>query len=369
MKNSFSSYFRPALVLAFSGLLLASCESKNDPVTPTPPSGTGTNVYVVNEGAYGSSSASVTLFDKATAKVTSPDIFQATNGRTLGDVAQSMTIYNNYGYLVVNNSNKIEVVTLPDFKSVATINGLKQSRYLVTAGTKGYVTGWRSDQNANPLPGNLYVIDLTTNIITDTIATGRRPEKLLNNNGLIYVPNSDENTVTVIDANQGKATGTITVADGPASLAADKNGTVWVLCGGITKYDPMTYVVISSTPGALIRLGAGTAGPQLTLPFAVGSSPSKLRVSPAGDQLYYTLGNSEYRLAITATALPTKPLIRRNFSKLTAFYGFNIDPKDTTLYVLNASFSAASQLVRYRPNGVAIDSFSTGIGSNGAAFY
>ena len=366
MKNSFSAYFRPALALAFSGLLLASCESKNDNVAPTPSAGPGTNVYVTNEGGYGNSTASVTLFDKTTAKVTAPDIFQATNGRALGDVAESMTVYNNFGYVVVNNSNKIEVVTLPDFKSVATINGLTQPRYMVTAGTKGYVTEWLS-----ATAGRVSIIDLTTNTITGTIATGRNPERLVNNNGTIYVPNSDENTVTVIDANQGKATGTLTVADGPASLVADKNGSIWVLCGGITKYDPVTYAVISSTQGALIHFnaGAGSNVAQLALPFAVGDSPGKLRVGPAGDQLYYTLGNSEYRMDITATALPAKPLIQRNFSKLTAFYGFDIDPKDNTLYVLDASFSAASQLIRYRPDGTAIDSASTGIGSNGAVFY
>lgn len=358
MKNSFSSYFRPALALAFSGLLLASCESKNDNVTPTPSAGPGTNVYVTNEGAYGKSTASVTLFDKTAAKVTAPDIFQATNARPLGDVVESMTIYNNYGYLVVNNSNKVEVVTLPDFKSVATINGLVQPRYLVTAGTKGYVTEWLS-----ATAGRVSVIDLTTNTITNTITTGRNPEKLLNNNGILYIPNSNENTITVLDASQGKVMGTITVADGPASLAADKSGNVWVLCGGITKYDPTTYAVISSTPGALIRLGAGTAGPQLSLPFAVDSSASKLRVSPAGNQLYYSLGKGEYRMDVTATALPAKPLIRR------IFYGFDIDPQDNTLYGCVASFTGSSMTYHYRPDGTVIDSLVTGIGSNGIVFY
>lgn len=365
MKNPFSTCFRPALALAFSGLLLASCEPKHDPVTPTPPSGTGTNVYVINEGALNKSTASVTLLNKTTKAVTA-DIFLATNGRALGDVAQSMTIYNNYGYLVVNNSNKIEVVTLPDFKSVATINGLVQPRYMVTAGTKGYVTEWLS-----ATAGRVSVIDLTTNTITGTIPTGRNPEKLVYSNGTIYVPDSDENTVDIIDASRDNVTGAVLVADGPSSLVADKNDNVWILCGGITRYGGApNYPVLSSTPGALFRMkSGGLPVPQVRLPFATGDSPSKLRISPAGDQLYYTLNGSEYRMDVTATALPTTPLIRRNFSKLTAFYGFDIDPKDNTLYVLDASFSAASKLIRYRADGMAIDSFSTGIGSNGAAFY
>jgi YVTN family beta-propeller protein len=361
MKNLFSTYFRPALALAFSGLLLASCESKNNDATPTP-TGTGSNVYITNEGAYGKSTGSVTFFDKNTKAVT-PDIFQSVNGRGLGDVVQSMTPYNNYGYVVVNNSNKVEVVSLPDFRSVATINNLVQPRYMAVAGSRGYVTEWLSST-----AGRVSVIDLATNTVTGTLATGRYPEKPLSYNGLIYVPNSDENTLTVIDPTQNKVTSTITVSDGPSSVVADKSGNIWVLCGGITKYDPVTFAVISSTPGALVRFTPSSPTTQLVLPFAAGS-PSKLRISPAGDQLYYTLGKSEYRMDATASTLPTTSLINRTFSALTAFYGFDIDPKDNTLYVSDASFSAASKTIRYRPDGTRIDSFATGIGSNGAAFY
>lgn len=363
MGNTFSTCFRPALALAFSGLLLASCESKND-MAPATPTGSGNNAYITNEGAYGKSTASVTFFDKTTKAVTA-DIFRTTNGRALGDVAQSMSVYNSTGYLVVNNSNKVEVVSLPDFKSTATISSLVQPRYLVsTTAGKGYVTEW-----LNGAAGRVSVINLTTNAIITTIPTGRYPEKLLSFNNLIYVPNSDENTLSVIDATQDKVTSTITVGDGPSSLAVDRSGNIWVLCGGITKYDPNTFAVISSTPGALIRFSPGAPAQQLKLPFAASDAPSKLRISPAGDQLYYTLGRAEYRMDVTASTLPTTPLIRRSRSSLTAFYGFDIDPKDNTLYVLDASFSGSSKLVRYRANGTVIDSVDTGTGSNGVTFY
>lgn len=361
MKNLFSSYFRPALALAFGGLLLASCESKNNDATPTP-TGTGSNVYITNEGAYNKSTGSVTFFDKNTL-ATTPDIFRNVNGRGLGDVVQSMTTNNSYGYVVVNNSNKVEVVLLPDFRSAATISNLVQPRYLAVAAGRGYVTEWLSST-----AGRVSIIDLGTNTVTGTLPTGRYPEKPLVYNGLVYVPNSDENTLTVIDPTQNKVTSTISVSDGPSSLVADKSGTIWVLCGGITKYDPVTYAVISSTPGALVRFSPSAPTTQVKLPFAAGS-PSKLRISPAGDQLYYTLGKSEYRMDVTASALPTAPFISRRFSGLTAFYGFDVDPKDNTLYVLDASFSGASKLIRYNASGARLDSAATGIGSNGAVFY
>ena len=357
MKKPISS-FRSALVLAFGGLLLASCESKNTDAAPAV-YGTGTNVYITNEGAYGKSTGSVTYFEK-TSKAVTADIFQTTNSRALGDVVESMSVYNNHGFLVVNNSNKVEVVALPGFSSLATINGLVQPRYMVsTAAGKGYVTEWLSST-----AGRVSVINLTTNTVTSTIATGRNPEKPLSSNSFVYVPNSDENTISVIDPNQDKVISTITVSDGPNSMAIDKSGYIWVLCGGITRYGGApSYPVLSSTPGALVRFNPATPTQQTKYPFAVGSSPSKLRVGPAGDQLYYSLGKGEYRMDVTATSLPPTPLIRRSF------YGFDIDPADNTLYGCVASFSGASKTLRYRTDGTAIDSFSTGIGSNGVVFY
>ena len=358
MKNLFSTYFQPALALAFSGLLLASCESKNNDAAPTP-TGTGSNVYITNEGALNKSTASVTYFNKNTKALTA-DIFQTTNNRALGDVAQSMTIYNNTGYVVVNNSNKVEVVALPGFKSVATIGSLEQPRYMATtANGQGYITEWLSATT-----GRVSVIDLSTNALLGTLPTGRNPEKPLYFNNVVYVPNSDENTITVIDPTQGKVTATLTVSDGPGSLVADNDGYIWVLCSGITRYGGApNYPVLSSTPGALVRFSPRTPTQLTTYAFAAGTSPGNLRLSPTGTQLYYSLGGAEYRMETSATSLPATPFIRRSF------YGFDIDPKDNVLYGSIASFTGASKTIRYNSNGTAIDSFATGIGSNGAAFY
>lgn len=352
---------RSAVLLAFAAFL-ASCERTTDsqpqPVVPT---GSGNNVYITNEGAFTAANGSVTLFDKTT-KTATTDLFQNSNSRPLGDVVQSMTVNNNLGYLVVNNSNKVEVVNLPSFRSAATISSLQQPRYLVaTSQAKGYITEWISTSSA---AGRVTVIDLNTNAVLGTLPTGGYPEKPLVYNDIVYVPNSNDNTITVINSIQQKVVATITVSDGPGSLVADRNGSLWVLCSGITRYGGAPdYPVLSSTPGALIRFSPGTFTQQTVLPFAAGVSPGDLRISPDGSQLYYRAGRGEYRLDIAATSLPATPLIRRGF------YGFNVDPADGTLYGCAASYTGASRTIRYRPDGTAIDSFATGIGSNGAAFY
>jgi hypothetical protein len=211
MMSTFFKFFRPALALAFSTLLLASCESKNDDVTPTP-TNDGNNVFVTNEGVFRSANASVTYYNKATKALTA-DIFRGVNGRALGDVVQSMTVSGSMGYLVVNNSNKMEVVSLPGFKSVATIGSLEQPRYFVSAdNTKGYVTEWVS-----ATVGRVSIIDLANNVKTGTLPTGRNPEKPLIFNNLIYVPNSDENTLTVIVLRKTGWSTRLRWATGPAA--------------------------------------------------------------------------------------------------------------------------------------------------------
>ena len=154
--------------LAGLALLAASCSPKNEEKpNPAPTSG----VFVLSEGNFGNSDGAVSLFDKATKALTLDAFGGANNGATLGDVVQSMGVQGNKGYIVVNASRKIEVVTLPDFKTAGTIAGLDQPRYFTsTSATRGYVTEWRGVYSSTPAysPGVLSILNLSTN----TVASG-----------------------------------------------------------------------------------------------------------------------------------------------------------------------------------------------------
>ena len=147
--------------------------------------------------------------------MTSVDAFGAAhNGAKLGDVVQSMGVQGNKGYVVVNASKKIEVVTLPTFRTAGVIAGLDQPRYFTaTSDTRGYVTEWRGMFNTTPayLPGVLTILDLATNSVTKRVTVGRNPEQLLALGGKIYVPNSLENTISVVDEATGTLASTLTV--------------------------------------------------------------------------------------------------------------------------------------------------------------
>jgi hypothetical protein len=123
-------------------LSLYSCKPENGPI----PSGDySRGVFVVNEGIYGQTSGTITFYNEDSSK-TIQDIFRITNNRDLGNVVQSMYFQYDRAYIVVNNSNKIEVVDADNFKELAQINGLEQPRYfLPISPDRALVTQWGLD--------------------------------------------------------------------------------------------------------------------------------------------------------------------------------------------------------------------------------
>ncbi|RAK66728.1 YncE family protein [Hymenobacter edaphi] len=351
-----ASRLRPLLMLPLAATLLSSC-GKDETEKKT----LDANVYVLNQGQYGTPNGSVSGYRRET-KESEKDQFERANGRTVGDVVQSMTVVGNKGYVVVNNSGKVEVVELPKFNAVATIDGRSQPRYLAANGSTGYLTEWQGSFSGY-LPGRVSIIDLNTNAVTGTVTVGRNPERALVAGTKLFVPNSDENTVSVIDLTSKQVESTLTVAAGPKSLVQDAAGNVWVACNGITRYGPApTYSVISSEPGALIRFSATAPyAVQTTLAFPAGG-PSELQLSSDRAALYYRYGSGIYRLATTATALPATPVLRRSFN------GFGVDPSNNELYLATGSFSADGRAVRYNTSYAPVDSFTVGIGASAVSF-
>jgi YVTN family beta-propeller protein len=357
---------------ALALLALAGCDPKDniivDPAVET------TSVYVINEGPFsnGSGVGTVALFNKATKTVT-PDYFQAVNpGRRLGNIVQSMGVGNGMGYIVVNGSNKIEVVTLPGFKSMGAIVGLHSPRYfLAVSATRGYVTQWG---NYGTVRAGIKVVDLPTQTVVDSIATGAAPERVVLVGGRVYVANSGSNTVTVIDPNTNRVTATLPVGDAPNSFALDRDARLWVLCGGFVAYNS-TYTGIdytTTTPGSLHSIDpargtiTGTGRTFASNRFA----PTGLQVSPAGDQLYFRavdaftgLGGI-VRLGVADATLPAlaTPFIPGQF------YGLGVDPQAGLIYTGTGTFSA-DKMIRFQPTGTQLDETVVGTGPNGFVFF
>src|SRR5690606_32908311 len=129
--------------------LFTGCDKDDDTAGKPKPVNTENGVLVLNEGSYGLSNASVTLFHKESKSVTN-NIFSYTNNRPVGDVLQSMFVHQDKGYLVGNNSKTIEVVNIGNFQSMGVITNLQQPRYFTAQDHhKGYVTDWGTTPGGN----------------------------------------------------------------------------------------------------------------------------------------------------------------------------------------------------------------------------
>src|SRR5688572_24191989 len=78
-------------------------------------------IFVVNEGNFLDADGTVSHINEDNGTVTQDLFGSVNNGLALGDVVQSMTIDEDLAYIVVNNSNKMEVVNSNTFKTEYTL--------------------------------------------------------------------------------------------------------------------------------------------------------------------------------------------------------------------------------------------------------
>lgn len=332
-------------------ILFTSCESDRPDVKPEVPfsGSSGGGVFIINEGNYKWGNSSVSYFRFSDESV-SEDIFKAANQRSLGDVGQSMEIVNGKAYVVVNNSSKIEIVDPKDFKSLGSITGLTSPRYFLGVNSsKAYVTDLFSN--------SISVINLNSNVKVKEIPCKGWTEELCLVNDMAFVTNLNSTHLYIIDTNTDLMSDSIFIGYGSNSLKLDKNGKLWVLCGGNG----------SSTPGSLHRIDPATKQKELSLTFTNNSeNPWKLDINGSRDTLFY-LNNGVFKFPVTQTILPSASLIPQSGF---LFYGLGVDPFNGTIYVSDAiDYVQKGKVYRYKPDGSLINSFSVGISPGEFYFY
>lgn len=354
-------FYLSALTVAIT---FASCK-KDDP-EPAPGGGStaGTTynngVFITNEGPFGSGTGTISFYSRSSGSVAS-DIFEAKNGYPLGNIVQSMEIYNSKAYIVVNNAGKVEVADGSTFATAGTITGFTYPRYFLGINSnKGYVSEW----GTGGVAGAVKVVDLTTKTITGTITTGKGAEGMVLAGSKVYVACGggfdNDSVVTVINSTTNAAITNINVGANPKSIKMDASGKVWVLCSG--QWDP-TYTFLIS-PGKLVRIDTLTNTVDLTLPFAsTTAQPSNLVINSTKTTLYYSYSGGVYAHSTSASALSVTATINRSF------YGLGIDPTNNYFYGSDAvDFSSNGKVIRYNASGTLLDSITVGVIPGGFYF-
>lgn len=299
-------------------------------------------VFVVNEGPFGGT-GSITWHNPETGETVQDVFAKANGGAVLGQFVQSLTLHKGKGYVVVNGANKVYVVDAVSFEYIDTIGGLFLPRFMLPLDDN---TALVSQWGADGLTGSVAIVDLATRQITQTIPTGKGPEKMIRQaNGLVVVANSGgfgvDSTVSILNIANLIETNRLAVpGKNPGSLVEWASGPVIIAhCRGS---------FLDANPSGWVGVVAPTPGPGFDIP-AYGDD---LVTAPDGQTLFFAAGGKIFAFS-TAGLSPA-------FDQIA--YGLGCDPGTGNLYCADAKdFNSQGEVVIYSPNGTRIGAFPTGV--------
>lgn len=320
-------------LLAFVIVAFAACKKKEDTTVETE---NFRGVFVVNEGGFGKSNASVGLFKPGTGDYF--DAFRKANNRPLGDVIQSMTAIGDKYYIIVNNSNKIEVVNKADFKSVATIS-ISQPRYIIAVSSnKAYIS---------QMGNSMSVLDLGSNTISKTIVINGPTESMAIMHDTLYVGKAFGDNIYRISIASDALVDSLTVGSGVSNIVSVSDDRIAFLCVGFPSVENGKIAFINRDSFRIER----------AMSMSMGSYSGAMALS--GSTLYYNMGDSKiYALGTAETALPSTATI----SITGSVYGFSIEPSSGNVYVADAGdFTNPGKVLIYNSTGTLQKQFTAGI--------
>lgn len=331
-------------------VVFASCDDKPQPQDeiPLPPKQEGIAI-ICNEGNYQFGNATITILDK-NEYIVSDNAFEAVNKRKLGDVLQSICFHNNLVYLVINNSQKIELMSPKDYTSQGTITGFTSPRNMVAQNNKAYVSEYYANK--------IRVVDLQSKSIIKSIDMTGWGEEMIWVNNEVFICNANRDKVFVINTAEDKITDSIQVGKNPMSIVRDANNFLWVLCNGdkAKSINPTLHKINSQTKQVELNLQAG-----------IFDNEARKLIISADLQTLYWISKDIFSMSINATQVPVMPLIISNGN---SFYALGFDNYSNELFVADAiDYVQKSTINRYTATGTLKGFFKAGILSGAFGFY
>lgn len=335
-------------VMLILAVFILSCRKDLKPIPeqqetllPPDPSAAVKGFYIVNEGNMNMNKASLDYMDYTTG-IFRRNIYNKANPEVvkgLGDVGNDIGVYGAKLYVVVNISNKVEVLDVKTGKRIKQIN-ITNCRYITFHEGRAYVSAYLG-KVGDPKAPNGIVAEIDTASLTETrrVDVGRQPEEMAIVGQKLYVANSGgyspknyERTISVIDLTSFTVTKLIDVAINLHRLKADQYGDLYVTSRG-NYYDiPSRLIVID------------TKTDQVKKTFDIGVS----NLAIDGDTAYFystewnynTSGNTiTYGMldVKNETVLGTKFITDGTDKKIAIPYGIAVHPVTKEVLVTDAS--------------------------------
>lgn len=359
MKSLFGNIWLIFSLLVLT-VMFSSC-MKDDlrPITEFSVSHDG--VFIPCEGNFMYGNASLSYYDK-NAKLVENQVFCRANGFPVGDVLQSVAIFDSLAYLVVNNSGKIYSINKNTFKYSGKITDLVSPRYMYfVSPVKAYVTDMYSRC--------MYVVNPQTCMVDKTISLDdgsgeyyrNSSEQMVVCDSLVFVNCwSYDDKVLVINSKTDEIVSRITVMKQPRRMVLDCNRKLWVICDG--------GVANSSYCGTagFVKIDVATRTVEKTVEFPQGDFPTAISINAGGDTIYYA-NNHVYRFPVDSQSQTGEVFLQNSGGHY--FYGIGVDPYNSDVYVADAVDCMQSGVVyRISAQGAELDKFKVGIIPNGFCF-
>ncbi len=296
--------------------------------------------FITNEGQFNSNNATVSHINGNLSALTN-NIFKSTNGKVLGDVAQSMAVTDKYVFVVVNNSNTIEVVNKKTFKSVYTITEqLNFPRFAVVKNGKLYVSLMN---NAEVL-----VYNAETFAFVKSVALNYPAEQLVANNEYIYAANNFYSGGTLVEL--------IDVSEDTNTVDVTLNAAI----NGLTASGETVYAMTNNETNSFIyALNGTTVSATTDLELANGRN-----LSVDGQSLYFTAETDVYKINSSLASTANKLFSVGSGNGYALTYGFNVF--NGYIFTGNAgNFTDNGKVVIYKEDGSLVKEYTVGIAPNG----
>ncbi len=274
-------------------ILVFSCEKKKEIKNETQNIENLNGIFILNEGNFGKENSSLSFYDLENKKIYN-DIFKNVNKKNLGDVAQSIFINKNLAYIVVNNSQKIEIININNLKNIATINNLKSPRYFLWINeNKAYVSDLYDK--------NIKVINPETQEVIKDIFIGSATEEMIKVNNMAFVCTwLGDKKITVIDTETDEVIKIINTNKEVQSIVLDKNDKIWAICSSSFK---------TKNNARLIKINTKNFEMEKEFIFDNSNfSPRHLEINSAKDTLFF-IYNGICKMSIDDNFLPEEAFI------------------------------------------------------------
>lgn len=303
-------------------------------------------MYLVNEGNMGSNKCTLDYLDFVQGYYVR-NLYAERNPhviKELGDVGNDIQIYGSRLYVVVNCSNKVEVLDARTGVRIGQVN-VPNCRYIRFKRGYAYVSSYVGPvqlNNPNAVRGAVYKVDTLSLKAVAKCTVGYQPDELEIIGDYIYVANSGgymapnyDNTVSVIEIDGFKQVEKIPVGINLSRIKADGDNKLWVTSRG-------DYENVHSN---LYVLQKKESRNEMQVTDTLNVPCSNFCIS--GDSLYYYSTEwNNYSQSNTITYgiinTKTKKVVSNSFitdgteKDITIPYGINIHPETHDIYVTDA---------------------------------